>query len=341
MTRTHTTKAVSLGLCLVISPLFTATAGADQGDWYINPMVGHQWFESDRYLEDDFLLGLGIEYHYSDRWAVELRYLDSSPDDADVGQLFLEYMYLLQSAGQIQPYLAAGVGHADFDYDVSGSNKETQAAVGAGLRYRFNERWSSKADIRWLHSIDESENDQLFTVSVSYAFGGKASPVPAAAPTPDSDPAVDSDSDGVLDSADQCPDTPAGAAVDERGCLKKLTRTETITLNVRFASNRAEVSQAFFNEIGKVADFMKRYPTVHGTIEGHTDDTGSAAHNKSLSQRRADAVRQTLIDHFGIDAKRLNAIGYGEERPVADNTTAAGRQQNRRVDAVFSAEVTE
>ena len=60
-----------------------------------------------------------------------------------------------------------------------------------------------------------------------------------------------------------------------------------------------------------------------------------------MSQRRADAVRNVLIERFGIDASRLTAIGYGESRPIADNTTAAGRQDNRRVVATFKAEVTE
>ena len=82
---------------------------------------------------------------------------------------------------------------------------------------------------------------------------------------------------------------------------------------------------------------MKQYPMTDTVIEGHTDSVGTAAYNLSLSQRRAEAVRQVLIDQFKVDASRLTSVGYGEERPIADNRTAEGRQLNRRVVAVVSA----
>lgn len=342
-------KPSSITLTATVATLLSAPpALAEKGDWYINPMIGYQWFDSDRDLDDSELLGIGAEYHYSDRWAVELKYLHSSPDgdngdDADLGQLIVESMYLLRRHSDFQPYLAAGIGHADFDYDSSGSDKDTQITAGVGVRYWFSERWSGKTDLRALHGLDDGDNDQLLTLSISYAFGSvmkpEAKPEPAAiapAPAP-----KDSDGDGVVDSADKCPNTPAGASVDSDGCPEKLTRTESISLDIKFASDSDVVTSASMSEIEKIANFMHKYVTVHGTIEGHTDDTGKAEYNKSLSQRRANAVRQVLIDRFGIDASRLDAVGYGEEKPVADNATAQGRQENRRVVAVFDAEVTE
>lgn len=328
--------------------LSAQSAIAAEGDWYINPMLGYQWFDGDRNLDDESLLGIGAEYHYSDRWAVELKYLHSSPDgdggeDADLDQLMLEYMYLFKRQYNFQPYLAAGVGHADFDYDTSGSDKDTQLSAGVGMRYWFSERWSAKTDLRALHGINDGDNDQLLTLAISYKFGSttktQSKPEPAAA-TPPPAP-TDSDGDGVMDSADKCPDTPAGAAVDGDGCAEKLTQTESISLQINFASNSDEVRPSYYSEIEKIAIFMHKYVTVSGTIEGHTDDTGKADYNKSLSQRRANAVRQVLIERFDIDASRLDAVGFGEERPIADNTTAEGRQENRRVVAVFNAEVTQ
>jgi len=73
-------------------------------------------------------------------------------------------------------------------------------------------------------------------------------------------------------------------------------------------------------------------------IEGHTDNVGSAAYNQKLSQRRADSVRKYLIDNYNIDPDRIDAMGYGEEKPIASNDTEAGRSQNRRIQAVLSAE---
>lgn len=112
---------------------------------------------------------------------------------------------------------------------------------------------------------------------------------------------------------------------------------ESIELKVLFDNDKSIIKPQYYNEVQRVADFMTRHPEVTATIEGHTDSNASESYNVKLSQRRVDAVKQLLIQNYGIDASRLNAIGYGELRPVASNATAEGRQQNRRVVAVFAA----
>jgi OOP family OmpA-OmpF porin len=76
------------------------------------------------------------------------------------------------------------------------------------------------------------------------------------------------------------------------------------------------------------------------TIEGHTDNVGGAKYNEKLSQKRAESVKKYLVDRFGIAVSRLTAKGYGLTKPIADNKTAAGRQKNRRVEAVADYEFT-
>lgn len=152
--------------------------------------------------------------------------------------------------------------------------------------------------------------------------------------------ARDDDGDSVPNYKDQCPATPAGAEVDDKGCRKLLKETVRISLDIKFPSNSSMIDPKYTIQIKKVADFMRRFPDTKVVIEGHTDSTGSASYNKWLSQRRADAVAQWLVNKFGIDAKRVSAIGYGEERPIADNNTAEGRAKNRRVVAAISATVT-
>ncbi len=142
---------------------------------------------------------------------------------------------------------------------------------------------------------------------------------------------LDSDKDGVADSSDACPGTPAGAKVDKRGCRERLAEAATFTLGLTFASNSADLQNTHADDLEKLAEFMRQYPDSKVVIEGHTDDSGSAAYNKQLSQRRADTVKDALVSQYGIEATRLQAVGYGEEAPVADNGTAAGRAQNRRV----------
>lgn len=109
----------------------------------------------------------------------------------------------------------------------------------------------------------------------------------------------------------------------------------SIALNVEFDTAKSIIKDKYSENIKKVADFMKKYPDTNVVIEGHTDNVGSENFNIQLSKARANSVRQYLIENFGIDASRINAIGYGPNRPIAQNDTEDGRQKNRRVEAVI------
>jgi outer membrane protein OmpA-like peptidoglycan-associated protein len=88
-----------------------------------------------------------------------------------------------------------------------------------------------------------------------------------------------------------------------------------------------------------VADVLQRYPETNVLVKGHTDDTGSETHNQQLSERRSDSVRNYLITR-GVASPRLTALGFGESMPVASNSTASGRSQNRRVELQIAANET-
>jgi len=152
--------------------------------------------------------------------------------------------------------------------------------------------------------------------------------------------ALDSDNDGVANHKDQCPETPAGALVDENGCRKMLTENVEIKLHLTFDTNKADIKSDFADQISKVAAFMLQYPDTSVVIEGHTDSMGAASYNQSLSQKRAKAVADSLVNDHSVDASRVSSKGYGETSPVADNGTSDGRKQNRRVVAQISTTVT-
>lgn len=122
------------------------------------------------------------------------------------------------------------------------------------------------------------------------------------------------------------PPPPAPAPPPEKICM---------TLNVEFDFDKADVKSKYHGVLEKVAEFMKQYPQTTTVIEGHTDNRGKYEYNIRLSERRAESVKNYLVEKFGIEASRLSTKGYGYTKPVATNATAAGRQKNRRIDAVF------
>ncbi|CDZ94205.1 outer membrane protein [Pseudomonas saudiphocaensis] len=110
-----------------------------------------------------------------------------------------------------------------------------------------------------------------------------------------------------------------------------------VELDVKFDFDRAVVKQDSMADIQNLADFMKQYGQTSTVVEGHTDSVGTDAYNQRLSERRANAVRDVLVNQHGLDASRVDAVGYGESRPVADNSTEEGRAINRRVEAEVEA----
>ncbi len=119
---------------------------------------------------------------------------------------------------------------------------------------------------------------------------------------------------------------------------KKSDRGTVITLgDVLFDTNRAELKSGGVREVQKLADILKQNPQRNVAIEGFTDSTGSENYNQQLSERRANAVRDTLMN-MGIDSTRITTRGYGKSFPVASNSNQAGRQLNRRVEVIISDE---
>lgn len=170
-------------------------------------------------------------------------------------------------------------------------------------------------------------------------------------------PPPDTDRDGVVDAHDQCPASEAGAPVTMRGCPHDADDDSVpdyrddcpasapggatdafgcplaheITLDgVRFEVDSAMLRADSEAALQEAAQLLRAYTGLRAEVAGHTDDRGSASHNRRLSRRRADAVRNWLVA-AGIDPAALSARGYGEERPRASNATEAGRAANRRV----------
>jgi OOP family OmpA-OmpF porin len=152
-------------------------------------------------------------------------------------------------------------------------------------------------------------------------------------------PAKDKDNDTVADHLDNCP-SEAGV-VDNAGCPAAQKQQAAIKQGrielkdtVYFDTAKATIQRRSFKLLDQVAKILIEHPELEKVlIEGHTDSQGKAESNRKLSQRRAEAVRSYLIKK-GVAAERLEAKGFGPDRPIADNDTAKGRAANRRVDFI-------
>lgn len=138
----------------------------------------------------------------------------------------------------------------------------------------------------------------------------------------------DLDGDGVLNADDLCPDTPPNMKVDSSGCVIKQT---VVFNNINFEPAKDELTNEAKKILDGIAEGLKGQPTMEVEIGGHTDSLGTQSYNLTLSQQRALAVKAYLIGK-GISPSRLQAEGYGEFNPIADNNSEAGRAKNRRVE---------
>jgi outer membrane protein OmpA-like peptidoglycan-associated protein len=146
-------------------------------------------------------------------------------------------------------------------------------------------------------------------------------------------PIPDTDGDGVNDEEDKCP-TVAGPA-SNFGCpvieKKIIEKVNLAAKNIFFATGSAKLLSKSFGPLNTVVKILKDNPTFNADIEGHTDIRGKAEMNRILSQNRANSV-MAYLKSKGIDEKRLTAKGYGPDKPIASNKTAAGMAKNRRVE---------
>jgi outer membrane protein OmpA-like peptidoglycan-associated protein len=144
----------------------------------------------------------------------------------------------------------------------------------------------------------------------------------------------DADGDGVPDYLDKCPNTPNGQAVDQNGCpvLFKEGARKVVLQGVNFATGKAALTPESNNTLQGVASSLAANPDVRVVVAGFTDNTGSAATNRRLSQQRATTVEQFLLANGVSPSQIAGAKGYGPNQPVASNKTAAGRTENRRVE---------
>ncbi len=345
----HKITSIALGATLLAGSV-TVNAATPTG-FYAGPTVGYFFFDdkTSNNAEDGVYYGLGLGYQISKNFAIELNYArlgteitnslldnDQIPrvtgQNLDLDMFRVDGIFNLDFASGWAPYLA--VGYARFEQDPQFGDDDDMINAGLGIRRALTPAISLRADARAFYNFDNEEVDYAANLGVFYVFGAKA-PAPVIEP-PIETAAVDTcslddDGDGVNNCDDKCSDTPAGSEVETTGC-RILEVPKEIELKVLFDTNEAIVKSEFYEEIKQVADFMAKYPSTSTEIQGHTDSRGKSSYNQELSQRRADAVLDVLVNEYQIDPSRIRAVGYGENQLlVSPEVTDEDYQMNRRV----------
>jgi OmpA-OmpF porin, OOP family len=335
-------KRTLLSSIIAASSLSTVALAQQQEGFTVTPSIGHYNMDNDRNTEDDTSYSLGLGYQFNNPWAVEFVYLNadskqSGGGDVDVDQYRLDGLYHLPNVSSLNltPYLAAGVGTADFS---NGEDNNTQINAGGGLKYAFNDAVSLRADFRLVNDVEDHHLDNVTSLGVQMTFGGSSSRA-SSEPVEQTytQPAAQQE---VIPSepVEQVKEEPIAAApvVEEAPKQVDVVAEPPGKINIQFGLNKTNVEQKYYPEIEKIADFLKENPGSTVMIEGHTDDTGSANYNQMISEKRAKAIADVLTQTFEVSASRVNSVGYGEERPFVENDSEENRQINRRVVAIIS-----
>lgn len=317
---------------------------------YSIPVFGNQ-FNS---LSDaDFGYGVHGRYHFNEIFNLDFGVSRAEFEDTKLrfDNINLIGVWRLAGVSDVSPIVGLGVAGTRIK-NFTPKSMKLSALARLGVEFGMSESFSLGllADYQYVSKLmGKMPNTRAHVVTPQLAatwyFGGSdnhsykaAEPAPAkketTAPSTFVDESqLDSDDDGIKDPEDRCPSTPVGSKVNSIGCA--VEEKATMTINVEFTSGKATLASEYDNHMKEVATFLKKYEEVDVQIQGYTDNTGSVAKNIALSQARANSVMNALVKE-GIAKSRLTAKGYGPASPIADNSTAEGRQINRRVVAELS-----
>ena len=313
-------------LGVVIGSLVAATSlnvlAQGQGAVEIEGFAKKQYFDSARDFENNGnLFGGSIGYFLTDDVELRLGYDEVHNARAEDGRNIkgsntaLDALYHFNAPGDsLRPYISAGFSDQSIGQNGRGGrNGSTFANLGGGAKLYFTENFYARAGVEAQYNIDQGDTEWAPSIGIGLNFGGGSKPAPVAEPV-------------------------AEPVVEEVAPTPEPAETVRVELDVKFDFDKAKVKEESYGDIKNLADFMNQYPQTSTTVEGHTDSVGTDAYNQKLSERRANAVREVLVNQYGVGAERVGSVGYGESRPVADNATEAGRAVNRRVEAEVEAQ---
>jgi OOP family OmpA-OmpF porin len=331
---------------------FLATAQADDlvdKRWYVAPFGTFVQPGGDRQSNNGWGGGLGFGKMLDEHFNVELKgfYQNLSGgkyggSDMTGGIAEVQY-YIMRD--KFSPYTVLGLGGMNTSHNYK-SGAGFIGEAGAGFTYEVSDNFLIRSDVRYRYNQNFNANlqpgtnefsDMVVNLGFVVPFGAKPQPVVAeAAPLPAPTPvavtdcsALDADNDGVNNCIDKCPTTLPGVQVSVAGCW---------IVDVKFDNDKDIIKPEYFGNLDNAAKAIKEHPGYVIEVQGHTSKTGGFKHNMTLSERRAKAVMNYLLEGSQAPLTTLTARGYGWTQPIDTNETEAGRANNRRVQLAVDGE---
>jgi len=209
-------------------------------------------------------------------------------------------------------------------YNNDPQKRAANIKFGAGLQYDFTKSLAMRAEAeryRLNDAVGNKGDIDLLSVGVVYRFGMRKT-----APQAEERQAI------VVGPSPVIVEAPVLVVVP----VPVKTQQYCTILDIQFDIDRDEIQREDKEKLAVVGTFLTKYPDTTAVIEGHSDNIGTAEHNMELSQRRAEGVVTYFVENLHIAPSRLQAVGYGDSRPIGDNRTEEGKRQNRRIDAVIA-----
>jgi OOP family OmpA-OmpF porin len=345
--------AVAVATTLGLASYAAAAEDMYRGAWYAVPGVSYMKTDGDLEANNGGGAFIKLGKELSEHWDIQggLGYNRNSEDTNIPGvggnykqtTLGLDALYML-SRDKFRPFILAGLGIARNDVDYTNlpglrgrSNTSWMANIGIGAQYLFTDNFGLQADLRHQFSradarapggfdADETIGNTLFNFGAIFRFGAPA-PVVAALPEPTPIPVV---------TPEPAPEPAPAPVVAEEPCQPKF-KTVTLEAEKLFGFDKFKLNGDALGEIDEVIKTLKEHPEFDiVVVTGHTDRIGSEQYNQKLSEKRAQVVKQYIVDQ-GIDASRIRAVGKGELQPLVECKGIRGKAlveclaPNRRV----------
>jgi len=289
------------------------SALAGEEGWYVGGFAAHTAFSSERSISgsaESSVAGLQLGINCCEWLDIEVAMGKSmGGDDIDLFNVSA-IRYLQQQNDSWRPFVIAGLNRFEFnevEHLVEGHQvRSSQWLVGAGATKAIDDNFFFRAQLQLTEGrkSESSGTDLGIALSINRRFGASSNPAAQSVAVALAPVAVETE--------------PTRAPI-------------TLRLMVEFASDSSEVRSFYSDQLAEVAALLQAEPETELILTGHTDSTGSADYNQSLSEQRAAAVKAYILERYGIASARISTEGRGESEPLASNDDEAGRAANRRV----------